>query len=319
MEALERAIVRARRDTIGDAVGRSAGRNPQKDALIFGERRWSYAQLDAGANRAANALLERGLEPGDRAAAYGMNSDTYVLLWLGCARAGVVHVPINFALAGDELLYVLEQSSSKALFHDPAFEERVAEVRDRAGATLYGTLHGGDGLDGLDVLEMAQSGDDSAPEVDIGEEDLAQVCYTSGTTAAPKGAMMSHRAYLAEYMSCIEALEYRREDTVLHSLPLYHTAQMHVFLMPQLLVGATNFLVAKPDPEECCRIIEREGIDSMFAPPTVWISFLRHPAFDEHDLSSLKKIQYGASIMPLAVVRELRERLGSPRLYNCYG
>jgi fatty-acyl-CoA synthase len=83
------------------------GSDHKTDAIIFGERRWSYAELDAGVNRAANALLEQGLEKGDRVAAYGMNSDSYVLLWLGCSRAGLIHVPVNFHLAGDELLYIL--------------------------------------------------------------------------------------------------------------------------------------------------------------------------------------------------------------------
>ena len=86
---LEQTIKRARRNTIGDAVRCSAARNPEKDALVFGERRWSYAEVDAGANRVANALLAQGLEKGDRVAAYGMNSDAYVLLWLGCLRAGL--------------------------------------------------------------------------------------------------------------------------------------------------------------------------------------------------------------------------------------
>jgi fatty-acyl-CoA synthase len=106
-QELDQTIRRACRNTIGDAVGRSAARNQEKDALIFGGRHWSYAELDAGANRVANALLARGLEKGDRVAAYGMNSDGYVLLWLGCLRAGLVHVPVNFHLAGDELLYIL--------------------------------------------------------------------------------------------------------------------------------------------------------------------------------------------------------------------
>ena len=109
---LDHTIKRARRNNIGDALRRSVACNPEKDALIFGERRWSYAELDAGANRVANALrtrcervanalLARGLEKGDRVAAYGMNSDGYVLLWLECLRAGLVHVPVNFHLAGD--------------------------------------------------------------------------------------------------------------------------------------------------------------------------------------------------------------------------
>ena len=311
------SVTRARRDTIGDAFGRAAGRNPSKDAVVFGERRWSYADLDAGANRVANTLLSRGLRKGDRVAAYGTNSDAYVLLWLGCVRAGLIHVPVNFALAGDELLYILNQSGSGALFYDPALGENVNAVRDRAGATIHGTLRDGEGFD---VLRVARYGDDATePDVDLAEEEPAQILYTSGTTAAPKGAVLSHRAFVAHYASCIEALEYRHGDRALHSLPLYHSAQMHVFLMPSLLVGATNFVVAKPDPELCCGLVEREEIDSMFAPPTVWISLLRHPAFDARDLFSLKKVQYGASIMPVPVLRELRERLPSPRFYNCYG
>ncbi len=94
---IDRTIARTRRNTIGDAVRRSAAHDPEKDALVFGEQRWSYAELDAGANRVANALLVRGLEKGDRVAAYSVNSDAYVLLWLGCVRAGLVHVPEEHA------------------------------------------------------------------------------------------------------------------------------------------------------------------------------------------------------------------------------
>jgi fatty-acyl-CoA synthase len=317
VQEIDHTITRARRNNIGDAIRRSVARNPEKDALVFGERRWSYAELDAGANRVGNALLARGLEKGDRVAAFGMNSDAYVLLWLGCVRAGLIHVPVNFHLAGEELLYILNQSGSKALFHDPGFEEHVEEVRDEAEATIHGTLYEGDELD---VVSLAQSADDdSEPEVELNEEDVAQILYTSGTTSAPKGATLPHRALLAEYVSCIEALEYYHDDRALHSLPLYHSAQMHVFLMPDLLVGATNFVLDKPDPEVCCGLIEREKINSVFAPPTIWITFLRHQAFAERDLASLEKVQYGASIMPVPVLRELRDRLPNPRFYNCYG
>jgi fatty-acyl-CoA synthase len=317
MQEVDSTVMRARRNTIGDAVRRSAGRNPEKDAVVFGGRRWSYAEFDAGVNRVANALLARGLEKGDRVAAYGMNSDAYVLLWLGCSRAGVIHVPVNFHLAGDELLYILNQSGSKALFYDPGLEANVDRVQDRVETEFHGTLQDGNGLD---VIGLARGeGDASEPEVDVGEEDVAQILYTSGTTSAPKGAVLTHSALMAEYVSCIEALEFRHDDRALHSLPLYHSAQMHVCIMPYLLIGATNFVLVKPDPGECCHLIESERINSMFAPPTVWISFLRHSAFEEHDLASLEKVQYGASIMPVPVLRELRDRLPDPRFYNCYG
>ncbi len=313
---MQAGIARIIRNTVGDGLRRSARRDPDKTALVFDGRSWTFAQLDAAVNRVANVLLEKGLEKGDRVAAYGYNSDAYVIAWLACTRAGLIHVPINYALSGEELLYALDQSGPKALFYDTALTEAVEEVREQAGVETTGTLHGGDGFD---LLETTKEGDDSEPSVELRDDDVAQILYTSGTTSAPKGAMLTHRALMAEYVSCITALEYHPDDRAIAALPLYHSAQMHVFLMPLLLVGGMNHIVTAPDPEECCRIIEREEINSMFAPPTVWINFLRHPAFDNYDLSSLRKLQYGASIMPVPVLEELRERLPEPRLYNCYG
>ncbi|RYI79599.1 MAG: acyl-CoA synthetase, partial [Acetobacteraceae bacterium] len=154
---------------------------------------------------------------------------------------------------------------------------------------------------------------------EVGEEDLVQIMYTSGTTGAPKGAMMSHRGLLAEYASCIIELEMLRGDRGLAALPLYHTAQMHAFTMPQLLNGAFTLLIDAPQPALVLELIERERITTFFAPPTVWISLLQHPDFARRDLSSLEKVQYGASIMPVPVLQELRARLPRARPFNCYG
>lgn len=308
----------ASRNLIGDALHRSVRRNPGKEALRFQARSWSYARLDAAANRVANQLLGLGLQSGDRVAAYGRNSDAYVILWLGCVRAGLIHVPINYALIDSELRYIVEQSGARALFCDTDIASHVQALGPTLACEWQGTLHGGDGAH--DVLAWADTpGRDQEPALDIDEESIAQLLYTSGTTAAPKGAMMSHRALLAEYTSTLLATDIKPGDRSLASLPLYHSAQMHVFLMPQLLVGATTIILPAPQAEQCFELIAAEKITSFFAPPTVWISFLRHPAFGNSDLSSLEKGYYGASIMPVAVVQELAARLPALQLYNCYG
>ena len=305
------------RNTIGDALRRSVARAPQKEALIFGARRWTYGQLDAAANRVAAALLEAGLRPGDRVGAFGRNSDAYVLLWLACVRGGLVHVPINYALGEEEFEYIVSQSKAAALFFDPSLAALVDKVRPRLDLRVSGSFFDGTGLDVLTAaLRQTEAPE---PAVPVDDDDLAQFLYTSGTTAAPKGAMMTHRALLAEYMSCLVELDHKSDDVQLAALPLYHSAQMHVFLMPALLVGATIVLIQAPAADECLRLIGEQKITSFFAPPTVWISLLRHPAFDHSDLSSLAKAYYGASIMPVPVLQELRHRLPKVGVYNCYG
>ena len=124
---------------------------------------------------------------------------------------------------------------------------------------------------------------------------------------------MTHDAFMAEYGACIVELELSQSDVSLAALPLYHSAQMHCFSMPQLLVGATVHLIDAPVPETVLRLIEQHRITSFFAPPTVWISLLRHPDFDTRDLSTLRSVFYGASIMPVPVLQELRQRLPGVR------
>ncbi|MDR1076951.1 MAG: AMP-binding protein [Xanthomonadaceae bacterium] len=312
----EELIHRARRNTIGDALSRSAQRYLDAVALSFEDRSWTYQELDKASNRLAYRLLELGLSAGERVAAYGGNSDAYVIFWLACAKAGLVHVPINHSLTTDELTYIVGQSGCRALFHDIGDEERVAPLLEREIVAFTGTLHGGRGLDALALARM--EGNDRPVHAAIDHGDLVQILYTSGTTAQPKGAMLTHGALLAEYASALAALEIESGDVALAALPLYHSAQMHVFVMPLLLIGARCRILRAAQPELCLESIAHETATSFFAPPTVWISLLRHPDFDRYDLRSLRKGYYGASIMPVPVLQELSQRL-PVRLFNCYG
>lgn len=319
--AAKNAHSRIQQNTIGAALSRSARKHRDRLALAFEGRRWSYTELNRAVNRVANRLLASGLAPGDRLAAYGKNSDAYVIAWLACTRAGLVHVPINFALSADELRYILEQSGATGLLSDMSLADNVTQASERLGLRLSGTLHA-EGAEGFDVLQVALDGDDAnngEPDVAIDAASLAQLLYTSGTTAAPKAAMMTHQALLAEYMACMVALDIQADEPMLAALPLYHSAQMHVFLMPALLLGAPVHLRMAPLPDDCLAQMASQGIVSFFAPPTVWISLLRHPDFDSCDLTALKKAYYGASIMPVPVLEELQQRLPGVGLYNCYG
>jgi fatty-acyl-CoA synthase len=298
---------RLRRNTVGDAVRRAARLFRDRSALVFGGRDWSFNALDRSADRVAAYFAGLGLVAGDRIAAYGRNSDAYFIAWLACVRGGFVHVPVNYALTGEELAYIVRQSGSKLVLTGAGLEGALAGI---------GVAH--QPLADLVAIALNEA-PVSAPDPDLEDDSLAQIVYTSGTTAAPKGAMMTHKAMVSQYYSVIHNMDYAETDRALAALPLYHTAQTHAFTMPQLLVGARTILIEAPVPDLVLKLIEQERITSFFAPPTVWISLLRHPDFATRDLSSLEKVYYGASIMPVPVLRELRERLPRARPYNCYG
>ncbi|MCE3552890.1 AMP-binding protein [Pseudonocardia sp. RS11V-5] len=302
-----------RSSTVDDVLRRSALRFPRRAALHFADRTWTYADLDDAVTRAAATLLALGLQKGDRVATYGRNSDAYLIAFLAAARAGLVHVPINYALTGDELGYLLEQSGSRLVLVDPALADRLPG----AGVEVEQVMSLRDAPGSL--LTQASSGPLPVLDVDVSDTDLVQLLYTSGTTSRPKGAMMTHRALVHEYVSSVLALECHEDDDPLHPMPLYHSAGMHVFLMPYLSVGATNRLLETPDIPEVLRRIEEDRLGAVFLAPTVWVPLSQHPDLATRDLSSLRKAFYGASIMPGPVLERLQERLPELGIYNCFG
>jgi fatty-acyl-CoA synthase len=303
----------SRASTVDGMLQRSAARHPERTALLFADRSWTYAELDDAVSRAAQVLLDLGLQHGDRVATYGRNSDAYLLAYLGCARAGLVHVPINYALTGTELSYLVEDSGARAVLVDPALQPAL----DAAGVSVEIVVP----LRDADGSLLAQAAEGSVPTIDVEvvDGDLVQLLYTSGTTSKPKGAMMTHRALVHEYVSSIVALEYAETDEPLHPMPLYHSAGMHVFLMPYLAVGATNHLMETPDIPEILRLVEERRLRSLFLAPTVWVPLSQHPDFATRDLSSLRKAFYGASIMPLPVLQRLQAALPALGFWNCFG
>ncbi|MFF7952846.1 acyl-CoA synthetase [Streptomyces griseorubiginosus] len=294
--------------TVDGVLRRSARRTPARVAVEYGERSWTYEELDDAVSRAASVLLGEGLSRGDRVGAYGHNSDAYLIAFLACARAGLVHVPVNQNLTGDDLAYLLGQSGSTLVLTDPDLMDRLPTgVRTLPLRDAESSL--------LARLDATAPYDGPEPR----SEDLVQLLYTSGTTALPKGAMMTHRALVHEYLSAIAACDLSAGDRPVHSLPLYHSAQMHVFLLPYLAVGATNVILDAPDGDRLFDLIEQGRADSLFAPPTVWIGLSNRPDFDTRDLGGLRKAYYGASIMPVPVLERLRERLPKLAFYNCFG
>ena len=307
--------------TLGDLLRRSAQRMPHKLAVRCGTTDWTFAQFDAISNRLAAGLASLDVQVGDRVAVLARNSHAFVALRFALARLGAVIVPINYMLGATEVRYILGHSGARFLALD---SELTAVGREAAQGTAVQTLlwlpsegpsQPSEGLHRFDDLLH-----DAAPPVRaLDARMLAQIIYTSGTESAPKGAMLTHEAVMAEYVTCLVDAEIRETDHLLHALPLYHCAQLDAFFGPAVYVGATSVITAKPTPDNLLALIAANGINSFFAPPTVWISLLRSPLFEQADLSRLVKGYYGASIMPVEVLKELQLRAPQLRLWNLYG
>ena len=322
--ALERAMDAViRRQTLADLLHRSAKRYPARTAIVCGATRWTYAEFNAVCDRVAAGLAERGVAKGSRVALLARNSHAFAAMRFALARLGAVLVPINFMLKAEEAAYILRHAGAQMLATDTGLAglARAASALDTAVEQFVWmpSEHPSEPVPGMTSFNDLAASRAPLPAVALDATDLAQIVYTSGTESMPKGAMLTHDAVIWQYVSCVADAAIAADDLALHALPLYHCAQLDVFLGPCVYVGATNVITAAPTPENLLPLIERHRISSFFAPPTVWIGLLRSPLFDATDLSSLRKGYYGASIMPVEVLRELSRRLPDVRLWNLYG
>ncbi|MBP3085885.1 acyl-CoA synthetase [Mycolicibacterium fortuitum] len=318
---LAAVIARARSHSLADIPRRSARKQPDKTAIIDGDVALSFAEFDHLVDRAAAALHENGLLPGARVALLSRNCWQYAVLAFATARAGVVLVPINFMLTPEEISYILGHSHATGFIVEddlvPVAEQAMVSSAVTTKVTLTST--GRPSPSGWASFDEWLTTTADVPDCRIDDDQLLRVMYTSGTESRPKGVMHSSRSLMWQYISTIVAGSMSGDDVEIHSLPLYHCAQLDNFLATDVYLGATSIILPRPDPELVLRTIERHGVTNYFAPPTVWISLLRSPVFDEVDLSSLRKGYYGASPMPTEILHEMRRRLPNLRLWNFYG
>ena len=326
---------RIHRQTLGDLLRRTAARLPDKPAIACGDIAWTYAEFDTLCNRLAHGLAAQGVGGGDRVAILSRNSHAFAALRFAVARVGAVLVPINFMLNADEVAFILGHSGARMLCASEEFVPTAVEASAAVTTVERGVRLPADATVERGVRLPADAADPPSggwiayddlvtdtvvePTVDLDSGSVAQIIYTSGTESRPKGAVLTHDAVIWQYVSCVIDGEMRVDDVVLHALPLYHCAQLDVFLGPSVYLGSSGVIAAQPLPDVVLPLIERHRVTSFFAPPTVWIGLLRSPLFDQHDLSSLAKGYYGAAIMPVEVLHELGQRLPQTRFWNLYG
>ncbi|HAJ27776.1 MAG TPA: acyl-CoA synthetase [Syntrophus sp. (in: bacteria)] len=324
LEYLMNRYNKVNRWVIADMIRRSAYHYPDKAAIIYKDKTLTYAQLEVECNRVANALRDLGIQKYDRVAILAHNTIHHVLIWMACCKIGAIYLAINYLLRGKDISYCINHSESKAFIVEDALFDLVKDVLDDVPTVK--TWIWSDQVAGQPpVSDRFLNFDDwcgkypsTEPDTLLHIEDPCQMTYTSGTEALPKGVIISNQALMAQYMGTIVDGQYDEDDININALPIYHCAQRDVFMNPVFWVGGTNVLMM-PDIGQILKNIAIYKATMFFAPPTVWIGMLRNPEFSNQDLSSLKKAYYGASIMPLEILKEMMERLPGVKIYNYYG
>ena len=299
--------------TIDQIVPETAERLPDKTALIFGEKTFTYRQLERLTNQTANGLKTLGVKKDDRVTLFAQNSAEWVLSYIGIAKAGAVINPVNAMLTADELAYVVKDCGAKVLITTSERAKTalhlkqdgsLTEIVVLSGAPIEGTISFGGLLAGqADTVETPAN----APE------DLSTICYTSGTTGFPKGAMLSHHSVVLN-AAMTAAMNVRTEhDVQFTGLPLAHVYGTVVMNL-SFLLGLTFVMLEKFDTQQALESIQRNKVTIMDGVPTMYLYMLSYPDFGKYDLSSLRTAVVGGQAMPAAKTTEWLERVGTPIL-----
>ncbi|MBT9473183.1 MAG: fatty acid--CoA ligase [Phenylobacterium sp.] len=298
--------------TLGDVPRYHAQRRPSATALVFEGRESSFAEFDRRTNQAAQALLAEGLGKGDRIAYLGKNSDHYFELLFGALKIGVVMAPIGWRLAPPEVAYIAGDAQARMLFVGPEVIECALQIApDLPGVKIVAMEPGGSGWPIYEAWRDAQPATD--PDLPLGENEVAVQLYTSGTTGRPKGAMLSHLNILGGRRKAADAnMDWNRwgpDDISLVAMPVGHIGGTGWGIVG-LVNGAKGVVAREFDPFKVLDFIERDQISKMFMVPAALQIVVRQPRVREVDYSRLKFILYGASPIPLDLLRECMEIFG---------
>jgi fatty-acyl-CoA synthase/long-chain acyl-CoA synthetase len=301
--------------TMADQLARWARRTPEATALRFEGTGRTYAQLDDRVTRLARALGDRGVGAGDRVAVLVVNGLEGWEAYLAGVRLGAIVVPVNFRLVADEVAYVLTDSGATALVVDPALAEVAAKAREQAPG-LHAVLTVGEDY------EAALAAADAEPlDVEVDEDDPAFIMYTSGTTGRPKGAVLTHRNLLLHAFSQVTDLGVDPGDRVgCPGAPLFHIAGLAGGL-PPLLLGGCHVITRSGgfDPVATLDMIERERITNIFLVPAMWAAVVAVPDIASRDLSSLRRISWGAAPASTTLLRTMIDTFPQAEVVTAFG
>jgi long-chain acyl-CoA synthetase len=297
--------------TLAEILPHAARKHADRTALIVENRRFSFRELDSMSNRVANGLVASGVKPGDRVSLFGPNSWEWLVSYYGIVKTGAVVNPLNTMLTPDEVRYTVTDAGARAVIASPDKASMLLVLKGVGNLTDV-VLWGDAPIEGATMLgDWLQHGsaDFSAPQRQ--PSDLAVICYTSGTTGHPKGAMQSQRSVVGAAVGTALMAARTAEDRIISALPLSHVYGSCVF-NAAMMAGSTLIVIPRFNEVAVLAAIANHRATLMDGVPTAYYYLLAHPEFDKYDLSSLTRCWVGGQTLPSAKSLEFTERTGCP-------
>ena len=293
--------------SIVDGLKKTVAANPDKIASIASTARYTFRQLAERINRLSDALAGLGIGRGDRVAILALNHSRYLELYYGIPQIGAAVVPINFRIPPPEVNYIIDHSEAVTVVVDDTMMPVIDALRARLSSVKH-FISMGDAPrpDYLMYEELVAEGSPDFTGPEVGDDELLGLFYTSGTTAEPKGVMLTHHNMLSNIKHSNSVALPQPNDVFLHTAPMFHLAD-GAAVFNNITHGVTQAYLPRFEPTEVLEAIRRERISTIVLVPTMINFLLNHPKIGEYDLSSLRHVTYGASpIAPETLRRAMK-------------
>jgi acyl-CoA synthetase (AMP-forming)/AMP-acid ligase II len=290
---------------------------PEREALVCDGTRLTYLEVQERVNRLANALADLGVERGHKVAIVALNSHRYIETYYACAKLGAVFVPLNYRAKREELTYMVNNAEASVFFVGERYLELTAAIRPELKGIRHFICYDArpQGMQSYEDVIANYPPEEVFVEVD--DSDPTVLMYTSGTTALPKGVVLTYLALSVYVTNTVEPASPDIHEVLLLSVPVYHVAGATA-IMSSIWGGRTLVVLPQFEPHAWLEAVQRERVTHTFVVPTMLKRIMDEPDFDQYDLGSLKLLAYGAALMPYEVIRKA---VGIFRcgLMNAYG
>lgn len=279
---------------------------PDKEAVVDGDVRLTYAELNHRVNQLTSDLIALGLEPGDRLGMLSYNRHQFVEVIMAAAKLGAVLVPFNWRLTGPELAFQADDSKTKTLIYDPELGELADDLKSKSGIEAAIVLGEEDRGADRAYEPLLASGSEAEPTVNPAPtlESPHIIMYTAGTTGSPKGAILSQGASFWNALNLQPSMDFTSEDRDLLVLPMFHIGGIGLFTLPMLYQGGTVIIQKVFDPAETIRLLKDEDITLFFGVPAVFLFLIQSPDFDSSVFENVRSVMSGGAPLPVSLVEE---------------